>query len=302
LLAAGLAALLFLVFVSLPLAGALGLPFAAVPAVRTVHRRGPRAGILVALLSSALILVAGGALAPADAAPGALVAFGVAALPAAAAILTRRGVDAGRAYLLVAAAGALVGGLGLAGAGASLATEVSRTYDQVIPAALESYSRSGMDASSVARVRATLERAHAFTRDHLAGLLASFWVLVSAVACYAGARAARPAPSAEETRFERLRLPAAAVILFVASGLVFALGPGSGRRLGGNVLLPLATLFFVVGLSIICHFARKWFPVGFLRIGLYVLAAYFLNVIVALLGLFDWFVDFRRRGGGGQKA
>jgi hypothetical protein len=61
-------------------------------------------------------------------------------------------------------------------------------------------------------------------------------------------------------------------------------------------------LFFVVGLSIICHFARKWFPVGFLRIGLYVLAAYFLNVIVALLGLFDWFVDFRRRGGGGQKA
>ena len=55
----------------------------------------------------------------------------------------------------------------------------------------------------------------------------------------------------------------------------------------------------MAGLSIICHFSRRWFRVRILRVGLYTLASYFpINVGVALLGLFDWYVDFRRRGEG----
>ena len=66
-----------------------------------------------------------------------------------------------------------------------------------------------------------------------------------------------------------------------------------------GALLPLSALYFVAGLSIICHFARKWFRFWLLRVGLYTLVAYFpMNVGVALLGLFDWYVDFRRRGAG----
>ena len=64
-----------------------------------------------------------------------------------------------------------------------------------------------------------------------------------------------------------------------------------------SLLWPLAALYFVAGLSIICHFARKWFRARILRIGLYALVAYFpLNVAVGLLGIFDWYADFRRRG------
>jgi hypothetical protein len=154
-----------------------------------------------------------------------------------------------------------------------------------------------MDASAVARVRSTLHAAREFTLLYLPGLVATFWVVGAALGFYAGSRSARPAPTAEATRYERLRLPAAAVFLFVAAGAGFALLPEPARRLAGNVLLPLAALFFVAGLSIICHFARKWFRVGILRAGLYALVAYFpINVIVALLGLFDWYVDFRGRG------
>ncbi len=70
----------------------------------------------------------------------------------------------------------------------------------------------------------------------------------------------------------------------------------------GNLLLPLLALFFVAGLSIICHFFRRWLRSRILRAGLYALAAYFpINVGVALLGLFDWYVDFRRRGGEGTE-
>ncbi|MBC8646391.1 MAG: hypothetical protein H7X85_04465 [Thermoanaerobaculia bacterium] len=75
---------------------------------------------------------------------------------------------------------------------------------------------------------------------------------------------------------------------------------GLAREVAGSLLLPLTALFFLVGLSIICHFARKWFRVKILRIGLYALLVYFfpMNLGVALLGLFDWYADFRRRGEG----
>jgi hypothetical protein len=85
--------------------------------------------------------------------------------------------------------------------------------------------------------------------------------------------------------------------VFVAAGAAFALLPGEGRRLAANLLLPLSALYFVAGLSIICHFARRWFRVRVLRAGLYALVAYPpMNVGVALLGLFDWYANFRHRG------
>ena len=113
---------------------------------------------------------------------------------------------------------------------------------------------------------------------------------------------ARPGPTADVARFEALRVPASGVALFVASGAAFGLLPGAARRIAGNILLPLLALFFVAGLSIICHFLRRWLRTRILRAGLYALAAYFpINVGVALLGLFDWYVDFRRRGGEGTE-
>ena len=112
-------------------------------------------------------------------------------------------------------------------------------------------------------------------------------------------RPSRPAPSAEVTRFERLSVPAPVVALFVAAGAGLALAPHPAREVAGNLFLPLASLYFVTGLSIICHFARKWFRGKVLRIGLYALAVYFpVSIGVGLLGLFDWYVNFRRRGEG----
>ena len=99
------------------------------------------------------------------------------------------------------------------------------------------------------------------------------------------------------TRFEALRVPAPVVALFAASGAGFALLRSPSRIWAGDLLLPLSALYFLAGLSIICHFARRWFRAQILRAGLYALVVYFpLNVAVGLLGLFDWYADFRRRG------
>ena len=90
----------------------------------------------------------------------------------------------------------------------------------------------------------------------------------AAVAFYAGARAARPAPSAERRRGSRaLRVPAGVRGALRRGGRGLRAPAGRGRTVAGDVLLALAALYFVAGLSIICHFARRWFRAWFLRFG-----------------------------------
>lgn len=286
--------------------GALGLPLAAVPVVRLTHRRGLWQGLLASALGTGVIFALGAAAGPRAFALATL-ALGVTALPTFFAAAARSGVDPSRAYLALCLTGcALVGGLAtlrLASGDRSVEVEIQQAFDRMIPPALESYSRSSKDPEAIERVRSTLAAARQMALRFWAGILAAFWVLGAAVSFYAGARAARPAPSAEEARFEKLRVQAFAAALFVLAGAGTALFSGSARNAAGNVLLPLSALYFVAGLSIICHFARRWFRVRILRFALYLLVVYFpMNVAVMLLGLFDWYADFRRRGQGAMES
>lgn len=297
-------AALFAAFLALPLFGALGIPLAAVPIVRMAHRRGVAAGAVAGLLSAAIILGLGWATGGgASALALAFFATLVVGLPTASVGFLRAGADPSRCYLGLCIAGAaLIAGLAAVSAsspGRSLESEVASAFDRVTPGVADSYRRSGADADTVARVKETLETSRELARRYLWGLFGAMWFLGAAVAFYGGAAAARPGATAEAARFETLRVPAAAAGLFALAGAAFGLLGGEGRRIAGNLLIPLAALYFLAGLSIICHFFRRWVRFGLLRAGLYVLVSYVpLNVGVALLGLFDWYVDFRRRGGG----
>ncbi len=292
----------------LPLLGVVGVPLSAVPLVRLAHRQGLAAALSACGLAAGVLLGlgwAGGGLG--SGAGVALVGAAVTGLPVASVAFLRAGVEPSRGYLGLCIAGGALLAAGFAasanGPGASLSAEVGASFDRIIPTAVDSYARSGADAESVARMRQTLEAAREFARECLWGILGALWVLGSAVAFYLGALMARPGATADAARFEALRVPAAGAALFVASGAAFGLLPGEGRRIAANLLLPLVALYFVAGLSIICHFFRRWFRVRILRVGLYTLASYFpINLGVALLGLFDWYVDFRRRGEGVRQS
>jgi len=303
-LAAVLSALFFALFLVLPIVGAIGLPLAAIPAVRLAHRRGAGAALLASALAGALLTGVGLAAQGASSWPRAAMASGVTALPALFASLAGRTGRPSGAFLGLCATGfALVLSVSLGGAalsGRPVGEEIAREFDRMAPAAIESYSRSGMDRDTMGQVRATLAAAREFSRNYWAGLLGLLWVFSSAISFYAGARSARPVPSADAARFEAFKAPAAVAPLFVAAGAGAVLLAPPAKLAAGSVLLPLFALYFVAGLSIICHFARKWFRVRILRVGLYTLVvAYFpINAGVALLGLFDWYVDFRRRGAG----
>ncbi len=305
LLAALLAAFFFTTFLLLPLLGALALPFAAVSAVRLTHRRGLPAGLLACAICAGLLLglglaAGGGALSLA------LLGGAVTSLPAVSAAFLRRGWAASRSFLFLCLAGffAIVGYALLPAAvgDRSVEAEIGSSFDQMIASAIETYSRSKADPETIERVRDTLTAARRLAQRFWIGLLGASWTFAAAISFYAGARLARPEPSAEAARFEKLRIPAAVAALFVLAGGGAALLPGAARNTAGNLLVTLSALFFVAGLSIICHFARKWFRLRVLRVGLYALVVYFpMNVGVALLGLFDWYADFRRRGEGASE-
>ena len=297
-------AALFAAFLALPLVGTLGVPLAAIPVVRMAHRRGVAAGAVSGLVASGIVLglgwATGGGL---GALAAALFAAAIVGLPTASVGFLRVGADPSRCYLGLCIAGAaLIAGLAAVSAGApghSLESEVAAAFDRVTPSVTESYRRSGADADTVARVRETLETSRDLAKRYLWGLFGAMWIAGAAIAFYGGAAAARPGATADAARFESLRVPAAGAAAFAAAGAAFGLLPGEGRRIAGNLLIPLAALYFTAGLSIICHFFRRWFRFRLLRAVLYVLVSYVpLNVGVALLGLFDWYVDFRRRGGG----
>lgn len=303
LVAALVTTLLLGAFLALPILGALALPFLSVPAVRLAFRRGGAVGVSTALLSSSVLLgigmAAGGA---GDAATLAVFTAVVTALPALFAAGVRRGGNPSRHYLALCAAGFAILSAGLAlrpaVGGKTMRQEVAAAFDEMAPTAIQSYTRGGMDADSVARLKATLAAARDFASRFWVGLVGFSWTLAAGIGFYTGARLARPEPRAETTRFDELSVPAAVVAVFVLSGAGAVLAPSPGKEIAGNALLPLSALYFLAGLSIICHFARKWFRARILRVGLYGLALYFpINVGVGLLGLFDWYADFRHRGG-----
>jgi drug/metabolite transporter (DMT)-like permease len=300
--AAASAALLFSAFMALPLAGPMALPFAAVPGVRLAHRRGGLIALLAALLAAAAVgLLAWVSAGAREAGDAGLLAAATLMLPALLSAAVRKGLDPSRAYVGLCAAGFLALAVAVLarapGADAAMGREIDQSVEDWLRVSSQP-PRGPLDPDTAARLRATLEAVRGFSKRYWVGLIGACWTFGAAIAFFTGAWSGRPAPSAEATRFEALRIPAPAAALFVASGACWVLGGSAVTRIAGNLLWPLLALYFVGGLSIICHFARRWFRSRLLRISLYALAIYVvpINVGVALLGLFDWYGDFRRRG------
>jgi len=98
----------------------------------------------------------------------------------------------------------------------------------------------------------------------------------------------------EGGEFEGIRWPLGLVAAFVLSGACVLLPPL--RHTGYNVLLVVAFFFALQGLAVVAFFARRLAGPPLLRAGLVILVL--LNPwapqILALLGLFDTWFDFRK--------
>jgi uncharacterized protein YybS (DUF2232 family) len=137
-------------------------------------------------------------------------------------------------------------------------------------------------------------------RDALAVVSPGAWVIGAAVLVALNAALLRlyllrrDPGSLEDGEFERVRWPLAFVVVFVLSGAAVTLP--LARPAAYNVLLVTAFFFVLQGLAVVAFYARRLAGPPLLRaaVVVLVLANPWAPQILALLGLFDNWFDFRR--------
>src|SRR6266496_619261 len=98
----------------------------------------------------------------------------------------------------------------------------------------------------------------------------------------------------EDGEFERVRFPLVLAVAFVLSGAAVLLPPL--RPFAYNALLVEAFFFALQGLAVAAFYARRLAGPPFLRVAVVVLVLVnpWAPQILALLGLFDNWIDFRK--------
>jgi len=137
-------------------------------------------------------------------------------------------------------------------------------------------------------------------RDALAVVFPGAWVIGAAVLVAANAALLRlyllrrDPGWLEDGEFERVRFSLGLVVVFVLSGAAVALP--LARPVAYNLLLVAAFFFALQGLAVVAFYARRLAGPPLLRaaVVVLVLANPWAPQILALLGLFDNWFDFRR--------
>jgi hypothetical protein len=294
--AAGLSAFVFWGFRFLPLLGFAAIPAAALPLVRIAVRRGVRVAGLASAGAAALsgLLALSFRAGTEQALAEVILSLALTGSCALAAALSRRSGPS-PAFLGLAAYGVLLAAA-FWGLNPSAHKDLSDLFEASSRQWLASSRSSGADAATLRQMRETLDSVRTVILEYAPGFFAAAWVLLSAVAFFLGRRLAAGPGRPMEGGFASLRLPAGLAAVFVAVGATSILGAGALKTAARELLMPLALLYFLAGLSIITHFARRWFRSRLMRGVLYAAACWFpFSALTAGVGLFDWYFDFRGR-------
>jgi uncharacterized protein YybS (DUF2232 family) len=291
LLVAGTAsALLFGAPAVLPPAAPLAL---MAPLPLAIHRlmRGPLSAWLAAALAAALVAAA----APIVAGFAYLFAFALPGLLMAEALARGRGLLRGCVWAFGPLALLVAGGLLLSPA--ALSDRVLEPIEQLRSEAMrKELSDSGMSAERVQEFTEQVGVMHdALSVVYPAFLLIAAFMMVAANAAMLRLYLLRRDPGwLEDGEFERVRFPLALVLAFVLAGASVALP--LARPAAYNVLLVVAFCFGLQGLAVVGFYARRLAAPPLVRglLLLLVLVNPWAPQLLALLGLFDNWFDFRK--------
>jgi hypothetical protein len=287
--AGALAALLFGLATYLPLAP---LSFVS-PLPLAVQRL--RHGAAAAWLATALAVAIVAAAASAGASATFLLTLALPGLLLGESVARGRGLLRGCAWafaLLVAEVA-----LALFFAGDTMAQRSLAPFDHLRSEAFLSELRSsGVPAESITEFTEQVATA----RDAIAVVFPAVWIIGAAVLVIANAALLRlyllrrDPGWLEDGEFERVRFPLALVAVFILSGAAVAVPVA--RPAAYNVLLVVAFFFALQGLAVVAFYARRLAAPPLLRAAVLVLvlANPWAPQILALLGLFDNWFDFRR--------
>jgi len=288
--AALLAAALFAVATIYPQLGLLAIT-APFPLILSRLRSGLGGGLTSSLLAVALL----GALLT----PGQAVAFGlflgVPALLIGEAMDRGRGLRRGCTWGFVYLAFLIGGALLLDGA--EMAARVLEPLDQYrSPESIAEMKKTGLAPERIEDVAEQF----ASLRNALAVVYPAAYIIMGALVVLANATllriylARRDPGLLEDGEFERTRLPLGLAVVFVLAGLGVLLD--ALRPAAYNVLLVLAFFFALQGLAVVAYYVHRLAAPSFLRLAVLVLVLVnpWAKETLALLGLFDIWLDFRK--------
>jgi hypothetical protein len=187
--------------------------------------------------------------------------------------------------------------LALVFAGGAIRDQTLRPIDELRSEEfLSGLRQSGLPEERIADFTAQVQRA----RDALEVVFPAVWIIGAAVVVLANAALVRlyllrrDPGWLEDGEFERVRFPLGLVGVFILSGASVVLPVA--RPAAYNVLLVVAFFFALQGLAVVAFYARRLAAPPLLRLAVLVLvlANPWAPYILALLGLFDNWFDFRR--------
>ncbi len=303
--AVALAVVLGAVLAFVPVLSIAALPVLPVPVAYITSRHGVVLGLLASLAAGFLCATFAGLFA------GLLVML-LADVGVGAGAGLRRGLSILRLFLLVAAlfmaALVLWSGVVLASAGVGPVGAIDEMAGQAAVTAGGLYGALGMSQSDVDAAVADFRDFAALLPYLLPALLLVMSIVLSgatvALSRQVFQRLKQPFPAGFE--FRQLRLHFGFAYLMIA-GLILELvspylssGYAEASRLAGmNILIVSEMLFFIQGIAIASFFMEKYKLARAMRIPVYVALVLIQAVfsLVSWLGLFDTWIDYRRRFG-----
>jgi uncharacterized protein YybS (DUF2232 family) len=275
-----------------------GMPYLALPMLMLTPFPVSVLRLRATLGNAVLALAMAGALIGAWIGPGSgllLVAVTLPGLLLADTMARGRGMRRGTARAMLLAASQL--GLALLFAPARMAQLALQPFDDVRAAPfVESLRQGGLPAE---KVQWWLDQATLF-HGILEVVYPAFFLVMGAAIALGHALVLRlylrrrDPGWLEGGEFERLRLPLVLSVVFVAAGAGVA-SPAL-RPFSYNVLLGLAFLYALQGVAVVCFYTRRLAAPPVLRAAVLILVLVnpWAPEVLALLGLFDLWFDFRK--------
>ncbi len=278
-----------------PILGTFASLWAPAPVVVLYRRQGARAGRLaLGLALAGAVLVLGMVVSKL----GALfyLFYAAAALALGEAHVRGRSDEQGIAL----AAGAALGVMLAVAWWAGLFDEGGRAWQAFWAAEMQAvtqvYQEMGQPPEQLAAVRATLETAGQLIMHLAVGLVASGALILAWANQLLARRLSRQGPA--QAALNTWKAPDHLVWVLIAAGGAMLLLEGFWFWAGANLVLVLSLVYFFQGMAVLAFWLQKKNAPRLLRAGIYLLVAVelFLAVLVALMGLFDLWFNFRRLG------
>jgi uncharacterized protein YybS (DUF2232 family) len=279
----------------LPVLGAFASLWTPAPVLVLYRRQGGRAGRLALIVAAAGSFLIVGSLV--NALGGLLyVFFAVAALCMGEAHVWGQSEERGIALAAGASWGAVLliaWGAGFMDAGGETWQAFWSGQTQMV---VQAYRESGLTPERLEDIRQTLELAGRLIGRLAVGILACGSLLVAWANQLVARRFSDPGESGRP--LNTWKAPEHLVWALIGAGLLMLLFEGFWFWAGANLALVLALGYFFQGLAVLAFWLKKKNTPRLLRAGIYVLVAVeiFLAALVALMGLFDLWFNFRRLG------